>query len=94
MITSVALRGAAAITCRVTGLAWRERTQPKRREQSCFDRVNQPARFIWRELDQRQSAYRENLVRPKRKIDISLFVIAIYDIREITAFFIPKSCFE
>ena len=87
----VARRRITLVARCVSRFARRERSQPERRHESCFDRFDD--RACARSLDdrQRQPADREDLVRPERVVARARHVIHVDDIGKITAIPEPVS---
>src|ERR1051326_4504218 len=76
---------------RVSGLARRERAQAERRPEPCFDSGHDFRGPLPVEESDRQAADSEDLIGAERRIDSAGLVIAIDDIVQIAALFIPKT---
>ena len=69
MIRRIALRRPANALPRIVRRTRRKRSQTERREQPCFDCIDNTLRALAMQQRQRQSADGENLIRPLRFID-------------------------
>src|ERR1044071_4733357 len=91
VICAVAFAHAALVMWRVSGLGRRERAQAERRPEPRLDGGYDLIGSISIDESDRQAADSEDLIGAERRIDSAGLVIAIDDIVQIAALFIPKT---
>src|SRR5271166_1438076 len=94
VICTVPLAHTALVMRRVSILAGSKRSQPYRRQQPRFDGVNDAARACALQCREWQSAYCEDLIWTAHRIVDARAMVAINDVVEAAACFVPETRLE